>query len=233
MSETIESGQTESTSTLCVFVALKTLVCRSGNLQEIFSELQYLVFDFSSCGRICGNRQFVPEVFGAFVNAPLCGYRQRPIKETSECNLCDSRRMATSAFPLLQGLQLNRNSSANQPFNSLGLGEVVLVSPFFQTQNDRGWSPSLLSSPFLLGQESLNGGSSHRMRSRAANFPFLKSSKLDRQSCVRKYIDGFTLTQIASRAPSSQFVDHTAQLLSHVSITRMIRGSVSTRLFFN
>jgi hypothetical protein len=211
--------------------AWSNLLCWSSNLQKIVGELHNLLRKLSYCRRVGSRTQLFLQFPSAPVDPPVSSYYQCSIKETSECNLCDSRRMATPAFPLLQGLQLNGNSSCNQPFNSLGLRQVVLISPFLQTQDDRGWSSSLLSSPFLLGQKSLNGDSGHRMGSRAANFPFLKSSKLDRQPRISKYIDGLTLTQVASRAPSSQFVDHTAQLLSHLIITRTIRGSVSTRLF--
>jgi hypothetical protein len=153
-------------------------------------ELHDFLRKFSDCRWLGRCTQLILQFLSASVNPMVSGHYQCPIKETRECYLCDSRRMATSAFPLLQGLQLNWNSSGNHPINSLGLCEIVLLSPCFQTQNDRGWSPSLLSSPCLLGQESLNGGGGHWMRSRAANFPFLKSSKLDRQPRIRKYVGG-------------------------------------------
>jgi hypothetical protein len=170
--------------------AWSRLARRSSNLQQIVSELQKLLRKLSYCSRVGCRIQLILQFLSASVNPEVSRHYHGAIKESSECNLCDSRRMATSAFPLLQGLQLNWNSSGNHPINSLGLCEIVLLSPCFQTQNDRGWSPSLLSSPCLLGQESLNGGGGHWMRSRAANFPFLKSSTLDRQPRIRKYVGG-------------------------------------------
>jgi hypothetical protein len=213
---TSQSKRAELAFVILSLAAWTKRVCLSSNLQKIVGKLHNVLCKLSYCCRVGRRTQLILQFLSAPVNPSVSGYYQCPIKEASECNLRDSRRMTTPAFPLLQGLQLNGNSGGNQPFNSLGLRQVVLISPFFQTQDGRGWSSPLLSPPILLGQEPFNGGSGHRMRSRAADFPFLKSSKLDRQSRVRKYIDGLTLTQIASRAPSSQFVDGTAHLLSHV-----------------
>jgi hypothetical protein len=178
VSATSESKRIELAFVILGLGACSKLVCWSSNLQKIVSKLQNLLRKLSYCRRVGRRTQLILQFLSAPVNPPVSGYYRGPIKEASECDLCDSRRMATSAFPLLQGLQLNRDSSGNQPFDSLDLREVVLVSPFLQTQDDRGWSSSLLSSPFLLALMAIAGAPLKCWRSfRASTNSFLPTPK--------------------------------------------------------